>query len=230
MKNKIITVGLLALFIITTAISAFADTTGALTVICKYEESGRTVYLEGDELSITRIATATEDAAGALTYTTLPEFESQSCDWGSQTAESLRKKASSLAEINAKADSDVKTGSYGEAVFGGLVPGVYLVTRTGIATANKAYVTEPLLVLIPQDEEGSRVYYITAEIKIAKSQPEKDDTEKEDPKKEKGKSLIEKVRTGDFTDIYVYALCFAIGTVILLMVTVVKRLAEKKSR
>jgi len=232
-RVKLLTLGICALLVFAFSMPSFADAEGAITIICKYEEDNIS-YLKGDELSLTQIATATEDK-GEIIYTTLPAYKDQDCDWEKQTAESLRNKASLLAE-RVTASTTLTTGEFGEVVFGGLKPGVYLIARSKIAKENTDYVEEPLLILLPQDD----TYYITAEIKIAKKTPEEakpEETEEDIDSEEteddeisevnRKKTLIEKVKTGDYFDIYTYMICFAIGATILLMSTGVSNITEK---
>lgn len=158
---------LAALFAVFTAAvpARAAEPAGSLTLRCTVKKGGKTVPLAGDTYALVRIADARVTGGGAIVYTVRPEYKAFDCDFSSLPTSRLRAKARVLWEEARKHPEDWTTGvtdREGTARFEGLVPGLYLVTRTAAAPKNSRYVSEPFLTSVPEIVEGSVLYDVVS--------------------------------------------------------------------
>ena len=114
--------------------------------------------LPDDTYSLAKIADAVITDS-SVTYTTLDRFRSYDCDWQQQAASKMNEKAKALAyycENNGYYTDFAVTDAQGILKFVDLSAGLYLVARTKTAPSNGDFITDPLLVFIPQDIKGRR--------------------------------------------------------------------------
>lgn len=150
-----------------------AEESGSLTLRCVFSVDDGDRTLQGDEYSLVKIA----DAAitdSSVTYTTLPLFDSYDCDWQNIPASKMNEKAKALAyfcEKNRYYTSSKTTDKNGELKFEKLEIGLYLVARTKVDPSNEDFITDPLLVFIPEYVNDEVIYDVVVTPKFSYSSP-----------------------------------------------------------
>lgn len=146
--------------------------TGSISIDTAVRTDDGARNIAGDTFSFARVATVTVDAAytpAAISFKTADAFAPHGRDWSSLDASGWRDAARDLADF-AKANDLYETAMTVDAgsarlVLGGLEPGLYLVSRTGIAAANGDVACDPVLVSVPVAEDGGLVYDVNVEPK-----------------------------------------------------------------
>lgn len=146
----------------------------SLTLRCVYSVEGGKRVLSDDEYSMVKIADAelTEDAA---VYSTLKAFRSFDCDWPNTAASELDDIAEELSHFckeNRLFTSSALTDTKGELTFNDLAPGLYLVSRTKTASSNEEFITDSLLVFIPEMINGEIIYDVVSTPKFSYDPPD----------------------------------------------------------
>ena len=146
-----------------------AEQSGSLTLRCVFPTGDGERVLSDDTYSLAKIADAVITDS-SVSYTTLEQFRSYDCDWQHQAASKMNEKAKALAyycEKNGYYTDSAVTDANGTLKFGDLSVGLYLVARTKTAPSNGDFVTDPLLVFIPQSVNGEAIYDVTATPKFS---------------------------------------------------------------
>jgi len=150
-----------------------AETSGSLTLRCVFSVEGGERVLSNDEYSLAKIADATITDS-SVTYMTLERFMNYDCDWQNTAASKMNEKAKALAyycEKNSYYTASAVTGKNGELKFDDLEIGLYLVARTKTDSRNKDFVTDPLLVFIPEQVNGEVIYDVVSTPKYSYFSP-----------------------------------------------------------
>ena len=150
-----------------------AESGGSLTLRCVFSVEGGERVLSGDEYSLVKVADAVMTESSVV-YTTLEKFENYDCDWQNQTASKMNEKAKALAyfcEKNHLYTASAVTDQNGELKFEELSVGLFLIARTKTDSANEDFITDPLLVFIPQIVNGEAVYDVISTPKFSYSSP-----------------------------------------------------------
>ena len=150
-----------------------AEASGSLTLRCVFSVEGGERVLKNDEYALAKIADASVTEA-FVSYTTRAQFESYDCDWQNTAASKMNEKAKALAyycEKNRCYTASAVTDQNGELTFDHLEIGLYLVARAKTDPANADFVTDPLLVFIPESVNGEAIYDIVATPKFSYSSP-----------------------------------------------------------
>ena len=173
----IISIIFTAFLLVALPANAEEEPEGSITLDCVTVRKGETVYLAGDEYSLCKIADLsiiTENGKTSFIYEIRLEFVTYDCDWTEQTASQLNAKAKNMA-VNAAQNnlyqSSLITDEYGKGTFSNLSNGLYLISRTKIATANRNYKSDPFLVSIPIVKDTQLVYEVEAEPKFEWKNP-----------------------------------------------------------
>ena len=149
-------------------VSAVQDT-GSLTLRCVYTVEGGVRVLPNDEYSLVKIADAVMTDSSVV-YHTRDQFDSFDCDWKNMPSSSMNEKAKDLAEFcedHGYYAATRTTDGNGELKFEDLEFGLYLVARTKVDAVNEDFITDPLLVFLPQKVNGKAVYDIVASPKFS---------------------------------------------------------------
>lgn len=150
-----------------------AEESGSLTLRCVFSVEGGKRVLSNDEYSLAKIADASITDS-SVTYTTLERFKSYDCDWQNTAASKMDDKAKALAyycEKNNYYTSSAVTDKNGELKFDDLEIGLYLVARTKTDSANADFITDPLLVFIPERVNDEVIYDVVSTPKFSYSSP-----------------------------------------------------------
>ena len=150
-----------------------AENSGSITLRCVFSVEGGERILSEDEYSLTKIADA-RITETSVDFTTLKQFEDYDCDWMNQSASKMNEKAKALAyfcEKNHYYTASAVTDKNGELKFEDLKIGLYLVARTKTASKNQDFITDPLLVFIPEFINGERIFDVVATPKFSYSSP-----------------------------------------------------------
>lgn len=158
-----------------TAVAAQAN--GSLTIDARWNrESAHPVPLTGDTYSIVRIASADLNNDGTITaYHTLDRFKNYDQQWGNLDASESNiaaKRLEAFVGEKDQYDASLVVRESGYITFSNLEPGVYLVSRTGIAQANAAYQCDPFLAYIPRVENNGILWDVTVEPKYGHDEEE----------------------------------------------------------
>ncbi|MBT1165547.1 hypothetical protein [Bifidobacterium simiarum] len=138
-----------------------AGPVGSLTIAAQIKDSSSTHYLAGDTYAVAHVADATLGSNGTIAkLTTRSAFRSLSRDWASLTSSQFNAAAKELAAYAGQhrlydVTTKAVTGADGIAIVSDLTPGLYLVSRTGIAAANKAYACDAFLVAVPETDDSA---------------------------------------------------------------------------
>ncbi|WP_101614748.1 prealbumin-like fold domain-containing protein [Bifidobacterium margollesii] len=138
-----------------------ASSVGSLTITAQIKDAGTTRYLAGDTYSVAWVAAAQLGPTGTIaSLSTRAPFRSMNRNWTALTSSQFNTAAKELASYaGAHRLYDVTThavtDSDGTAVISDLQPGLYLVSRTGIAKANAAYKCDAFLVAVPETNDGA---------------------------------------------------------------------------
>ena len=173
-----------AVTIVLTVLAAFgsmvpyaqADSFGALTINAVWgRDTASPKLLAGDTYSIVRIATVTTNNDGSVSsYKTVGDFSGLTADWERLTSSEYHDAAKKLAAHAAKNKLYQHSGTTnvaGQLTFQNLPLGLYLVSRTSSAKANKAYDCDPFLISIPGSGGTSADLNITVEPKFSTGTP-----------------------------------------------------------
>lgn len=145
-----------------------AEREGTLYLHCATKHDGKQIVFSGDSYALVKIADAqieSLDGTDMICYTTLPQYQSYDCDWGSLDANQLQSKAKALASITTQQGpytAVTTVDQHGMAVFSNLAPAFYLVIRTNTVEDHDQYAFEPFLVGVPMVWEGSISSSVTA--------------------------------------------------------------------
>ena len=169
-----------AVTIVLTVLAAFgsmvpyaqADSFGALTINAVWgRDTASPKLLAGDTYSIVRVATVTTNNDGSVSsYKTVSDFSSLTADWERLTSSEYHDAAKKLAAYAAKNKLYQHSGitnAAGQLTFQNLPLGLYLVSRTNSAKANKAYDCDPFLISIPGSGDTAADLNITVEPKFS---------------------------------------------------------------
>ena len=173
-----------AVTIVLTVLAAFgsmvpyaqADSFGALTINAVWgRDTASPKLLAGDTYSIVRVATVTTNNDGSVSsYKTVGDFSGLTADWERLTSSEYHDAAKKLATHAAKNKLYQHSGTTnvaGQLTFQNLPLGLYLVSRTSSAKANKAYDCDPFLISIPGSGDTSADLNITVEPKFSTGTP-----------------------------------------------------------
>ena len=173
-----------AVTIVLTVLAAFgsmvpyaqADSFGALTINAVWgRDTASPKSLAGDTYSIVRVATVTTNNDGSVSsYKTVGDFSGLTADWERLTSSEYHDAAKKLATHAAKNKLYQHAGTTnvaGQLTFQNLPLGLYLVSRTSSAKANKAYDCDPFLISIPGSGDTSADLNITVEPKFSTGTP-----------------------------------------------------------
>lgn len=146
--------------------------TGSIAIDTAVRTDDGSRVIAGDTFSFAQVATATVDtsyAPAVISFETVDAFASRGRDWASLDASGWRDAARDLAhfaEENDLYEVEMTVSAGGERLaLDGLEPGLYLVSRTGVADANKDVACDPVLVGVPVAEDGGLTYDVTVEPK-----------------------------------------------------------------
>ena len=133
---------------------AQADSFGTLTINAVWNrDAASPKSLAGDTYAIVRVATVTTNSNGSVSsYKTVSDFSGLTADWERLTSSEYHDAAKKLAAHAAKNklyQHSGTTNAAGQLTFQNLPLGLYLVSRTDSAKANKAYDCDPFLISIP---------------------------------------------------------------------------------
>ncbi len=169
-----------AVTIVLTVLAAFgsmvpyaqADSFGALTINAVWgRDTASPKSLAGDTYSIVRVATVTTNNDGSVSsYKTVSDFSSLTADWERLTSSEYHDAAKKFATHAAKNKLYQHSGTTnvaGQLTFQNLPLGLYLVSRTSSAKANKAYDCDPFLISIPGSGDTAADLNITVEPKFS---------------------------------------------------------------
>ena len=173
-----------AVTIVLTVLAAFgsmvpyaqADSFGALTINAVWgRDTASPKSLAGDTYAIVRVATVTTNNDGSVSsYKTVSDFSGLTADWERLTSSEYHDAAKKLAAHAAKNklyQHSGTTNAAGQLTFQNLPLGLYLVSRTDSAKANKAYDCDPFLISIPGSGDTAADLNITVEPKFSTSTP-----------------------------------------------------------
>lgn len=155
---------------------AQADSFGALTINAVWgRDTASPKLLAGDTYAIVRVATVTTNNDGSVSsYKTVGDFSGLTADWERLTSSEYHDAAKKLATHAAKNKLYQHSGTTnvaGQLTFQNLPLGLYLVSRTSSAKANKAYDCDPFLISIPGSGDTSTDLNITVEPKFSTGTP-----------------------------------------------------------
>ena len=155
---------------------AQADSFGTLTINAVWgRDTAAPKSLAGDTYAIVRVATVTTNNDGSVSsYKTVSDFSSLTADWERLTSSEYHDAAKKLAAYAAKNKLYQHSGitnAAGQLTFQNLPLGLYLVSRTNSAKANKAYDCDPFLISIPGSGGTSADLTITVEPKFSTGTP-----------------------------------------------------------
>ena len=145
---------------------------GSIAIDTAVRTDNGSCVIAGDTFSFAQVATATVDtsyAPAVISFETVDAFAPRGRDWASLDASGWRDAARDLADFAEENDLyevEMTVSAGGERLaLGGLEPGLYLVSRTGVADANKDVACDPVLVGVPVAEDGGLTYDVTVEPK-----------------------------------------------------------------
>lgn len=155
---------------------AQADSFGTLTINAVWgRDTAAPKSLAGDTYAIVRVATVTTNNDGSVSsYKTVSDFSSLTADWERLTSSEYHDAAKKLAAYAAKNKLYQHSGiinAAGQLTFQNLPLGLYLVSRTNSAKANKAYDCDPFLISIPGSGDTAADLNITVEPKFSTGTP-----------------------------------------------------------
>lgn len=155
---------------------AQADSFGTLTINAVWgRDTASPKSLAGDTYAIVRVATVTTNNDGSVSsYKTVSDFSGLTADWERLTSSEYHDAAKKLAAHAAKNklyQHSGTTNAAGQLTFQNLPLGLYLVSRTDSAKANKAYDCDPFLISIPGIGDTAADLNITVEPKFGTSTP-----------------------------------------------------------
>lgn len=131
------------------------DRKGSLTVCVSWTDDKQVKYVEGAEITISRVASVSVQN-GVLEYRLLPEYDGVAVDFDGMTASESKNAAEILSGKTAERTADGQTavtGSDGRAAFTELEQGMYLVVQTGrIGDAETYEPFTPFLIAVPLGE------------------------------------------------------------------------------
>ena len=190
--------------------------TGAITIESVWDQNGVAAPLAGDTYAIARVAAGTLDEHGALTGLATEEaFSRFDADWMRLTPSRLNELAKDIgayAERHRLHTATAVSDASGDAVFTGLEPGLYEISRVSPAEANARYTCDPFLVAIPQQTDGTSAMDVRVEPKFGAG-----DIEEPEPAPERPGDAM--AATGASTAVIVAAfVMLALGAAILLMI------------
>lgn len=126
-----------------------------------------------------------------------------------------------------------QTNEEGRLVFGQLENGLYLIAQTKEVTYKdeESYISDPFLVSIPADVDGTMLYHVTASPKsawennkkIPASNVKKEKVKKKDHKKTKSTAIV---KTGDFKDPWLWIIAIILSTCITCIAMKIHRQTE----
>ena len=157
--------------VVTAAVRDAATRSGSIVIDAhQVGDDGATTRLAGDGYSLVRIADADLDAAGQVDGWHMRDgFSRFERDWSSLTPSQLNEAAADIdAYVTAHHAYDLTatTDTTGRLVFDNLTAGIYLISRTSVAQANRHYTCDPFLVSVPQLVDGTPTMDVTAEPKF----------------------------------------------------------------
>lgn len=133
---------------------ALAAPLGSIELTCTADRGGSKVPLAGDGYALTKVASAQvfEDTASAV-YTIEEAFRAVDRDWLALDGAGLRTAAHEVADHAAEQGIEPlrkdHTGPDGKVTFTALEPGIYLIERYDVASANAAFSCDPMLIGVP---------------------------------------------------------------------------------
>lgn len=151
---------------------AHAEPLGTLTIDAVWgRDTSSPKPLAGDTYSIVRVATVKTNSDGIVAaYTTVKNFAGFDVDWSYLTSSESNSAAKKLAAHAAKSklyEHAGITNVSGQLTFRSLPLGLYLVSRTNVVEANKAYDCDPFLISIPGSGDTAADLNITVEPKFS---------------------------------------------------------------
>ena len=143
-----------------------ADQDASLTVVVKHEEKGAVHNISGVEFTAYRVACLNDGNA----YELVEPFTGANVDFNNNmtAAQSIAaaKSMASTAASKKPAGKKATTDTRGNANFGALDMGVYLVVQTGAQGMAQKYTTMPaFLINVPQFEDGKATFDVVAQAK-----------------------------------------------------------------
>lgn len=168
--------GMLTAAVVAPQVAAAAPR-GSVSLSVVAEDARGSHRLVGDTFTLVRVATAQVYDGGngqsaGVAYTMAAGFARYDRDWASLAASDVAAAARELAQaardagsLDAGVSQRVSEGAR-RLTFSGLDSGLYLVVRTGVADANKGLTCDPVLVSVPQLEDGAFAYDVDVDPKF----------------------------------------------------------------
>lgn len=171
------------------------------------------------------------------------QFEKSNVSMEENDAESRQKQAVSLYQYGKKHNlkgENKQTNQEGRLVFDQLENGLYLVAQTKEVNYGKteSYISDPFLVSIPADVDGTLLYHVTAQPKSAwesdkkvpVSEVKKEKVPKKDKKQPKNSIFTKVVKTGDFKDPVLWIMAVTLSGCIVVIYRLFKMQNRRKSK
>lgn len=217
-------------------LSVFADDTvrmpeligdeASLVIQTKYTDEDKTTEINGIELSIFKVATITA-WGGGVWFKSTPEFEEVEVNYDGMTANDSLKAAKLLfAHAQEKGlEGTKKISENGQADFGSVPFGMYLVAQTGAQQDGKNFqAIEPFLVMVPQpmvemgvNDWNYDVVSIPKLVLGAYEPPPGKEVKGEYEDKTKS------AQTGDYTNMYIWAALLMTAAFVLIITGMMRR-------
>lgn len=149
---------------------ARAASWGSITLDCCVDD----VPLVGDTYGLVCVSDVTYDSsAGIITsYATRDAFASFGYDWTNMKSSEMDEAAKSLSSHAGEKSLYERTAvsdSSGSVGFSQLGPGLYLVSRIGVAAGNEGYACDPLLLCVPLSDDGQLVWNVDSRPKFERT-------------------------------------------------------------
>lgn len=165
---------------------ALAAPLGSIELTCTVDRGGSKVPLAGDGYALTKVASAEvfEDTASAV-YTIEEAFRAVDRDWLALDGAGLRAAAREVADHAAKQGIEPlrkdRTGPDGKVTFGSLAPGIYLIERYDVASANATFSCDSMLIGVPVRVGDALDYSVEASPKFEQEDPKPNPDPNPDP-------------------------------------------------
>ena len=233
---KILTVMIiLALFSVSGKMIMATTAQGSISILYKGRTKGdQEIALSKADFVLYQVGKDTTDGIWKLNE----QFKQSKVSLTKEDAQSRQKQAIKLYQYAKKhriKGTNNQTNEVGRLFFGNLKNGLYLVAQTKEVHYGKTerYISDPFLVSIPADIDGSLLYHVTAQPKSAWESNKKEPIsevkkekilKKNDTKKRKTGILTGRVKTGDFKEPLLWIIAAVLsGCISYAMIKVQKR-------
>ena len=143
---------------------AYATVSGSIELSCGVEHAGEHVALAGDGYTLTKVASAEVDESDSISYVAEEAFSGVDRNWAALDGAGLRAAAHEVfahaEKHGVKPQATAYADAAGKAVFSPLEPGLYLIIRSEVASANTEFSCDPALVSVPTTVNGVFVYTV----------------------------------------------------------------------